>query len=65
MYQVSISRRSLLTSALAITAGLLHAGCGGDEEAAREIREADPTDKAKESMDYYKNNMLKKKKSRK
>ncbi|WP_435011887.1 hypothetical protein P12x_005983 (plasmid) [Tundrisphaera lichenicola] len=64
MYRVRISRRSLLTSALALTAGMLHAGCGGSEESAKEIREADPSEKAKESMDYYKNNMLKKKKSK-
>jgi hypothetical protein len=55
------SRRSFLLSGLALSGGALLAGCGGGDEKAIEVtKQEDPSLKAKESMEYYQKNMLKK-----
>ncbi len=57
------SRRSFLLTGMAAATGVMLAGCGGEGDKAGAVTKQDqPEDKAKESMDYYKNNNLKKKK---
>jgi hypothetical protein len=56
------TRRSFLLSGLALSGGALLAGCGGGDDKAIEVtKQEDPSIKGKSSMDFYKNNMLKKK----
>jgi hypothetical protein len=56
------TRRSFLLSGLALSGGVLLAGCGGGDDKAIEVtKQDDPAAKAKASMEYYQKNMLKKK----
>jgi hypothetical protein len=61
MRQEHVARRSFLLSLLAVSGGTLLAGCdsGADKEVSV-TKQEDPMAKAKESMDFYKNNMSKK-----
>ena len=59
------TRRSFLLSGLALSGGVLLAGCGGDDKPVEVIKQEDPSIKSKDSMDFYKNNMLKKKGAKK
>ena len=61
MHRSRVSRRSLLRSGAALACALAAAGCGGEDRQDAAVREADPNEKAKESMDYYKKNVLNKK----
>ena len=55
------SRRSFLLGGVAAVSGsLLLGGCGDAAKPTADAKQDDPTVKAKESMDYYKNNMMKK-----
>lgn len=60
MHRIRICRRSFLFSGLAIAGGTLLAGCGGSEPQTNSIKAVDPAEKAKDSMDFYKSNHLKK-----
>ncbi len=55
------SRRSFLVlmSTVATTTGMLLAGCDGGAP-KEDLQKIDPAEKAKDSMDFYKNNQLKK-----
>ena len=55
------SRRSFLLSGLSFASVVFFAGCGGGEKEGTLAKvDEDPADKAKDSMDYYKKNYLKK-----
>lgn len=55
------ARRSFLLSGLALAGGALLAGCGGGDDKAIEVtKQENPADQAKASMEFMKNNMLKK-----
>ena len=60
MYRARNCRRSFLLSGLSVAGGLFLAGCGESQKEGSLKVEEDPTDKAKESMDFYKNTYLKK-----
>ena len=60
MHSRNWRRRSILLAGL-LSAGVLPiVGCGSGESQAPPKAEEDPTVKAKDSMDFYKNNMKKK-----
>jgi hypothetical protein len=62
MSQDRLARRSFLVSSLAVAAGSLLVGCdSGPDKEITVTKQEDPMQKAKESMDFYKNNNLKKK----
>lgn len=54
------SRRSFLLSCFAAASGLVLGGCSGSEQSAPPKAEDDPSVKAKDSMDFYKNKVMKK-----
>ena len=60
MQQALGSRRSFVLSALAVVGGSSLAGCGEAEKDVTVTKQVDPMQQAKDSMDYYKNNRLKK-----
>jgi len=53
-------RRSFLFNGLPVAFAVLFAGCGGGEKEGTLKVDVDPADKAKDSMDYYKKQHLKK-----
>jgi hypothetical protein len=56
----AVRRRPRLLTFAAVCAGILtYAGCGGTKDNETVIPEEAPADKAKESMDYYRNQMQK------
>ena len=58
MHRALASRRMFLLAGLAATCGAALGGCdGGSGKDATVTKQEDPSIKAKESMDYYKNNM--------
>jgi hypothetical protein len=61
MRNENAGRRSFLLTSLALAGGALLAGCeGGGSDKVETVKPAeDPSVKAKESMDFYKNNMKK------
>jgi len=61
MHSERIARRSFLLSAFAATgAASLLAGCGDDSKEVTVTKQEDPSLKAKESMEFYQKNNLKK-----
>lgn len=59
MHREWMARRSFLLSALAAVGGGLLAGCADASKDVEVTKQEDPSIKAKESMDFYKNSMLK------
>jgi len=60
MQQALNSRRSFVLSALAIVGGSSLASCGEAEKDVSVTKQVDPMQQAKDSMEYYRNNTLKK-----
>jgi hypothetical protein len=66
MRREPIARRSFLSSALALAGCGFLLGCdGGGGKEVEVTKQEDPAAKAKESMEFYKNNMMKKGASKK